>query len=353
MSTKETKKPHSNPKLMKALKHAVNFQNFLKKFIEQLVKTYPFEFETNIKKVISELKKITDEDMNQYKDKNQLKKSHTFQYVIKYLHNLIEVKEEIENKNIEVFNSENFPSDVFLDIPIDLYNIIQHEKITKDQKEVILVHINLLMKCSEEAAKLFELTSRQKKEQKVRKVYRNHMRDKMRDHIYSILGPDGRNSSMESIVEEILNELEKKRKAIQTGQMGPAQIKDMVMKLHKKFEKKHEQREITTEELYKSTKVLIKNLMGNKDLNMKEGFKDILSNMNIGGIPEDMLKNMMGEISNMDENTTPEQFEETLKKYAKDDFDMNEVLKNVPMDPEKFKEYVGEKQKEFENKNKT
>ena len=101
------------------------------------------------------------------------------------------------------------------------------------------------------------------------------------------------------------------------------------MKLYNKFKKKHEEGEINVEDMYTSTKILIKNLMNNKDLNLKNGFKDILNNMNMEGIPKEMMQNMMDDLSNMDDNTTPEMFEEKMKKYANQGINVESVLENL------------------------
>ena len=329
MTTKENKKPHTNEKLMKSLESATQFQAFLKKFIEQLVNTYPIDFEENIKTIGEKLKTIIDEDMSKYKDRNQLKKSETFSFIIKFLHSLIEIKEDIHKGNVDIMTTSIFPNDLFQEIPIDLPQLIDVNKIEGNERKTIFVHVALLMKTAENASKVYELSVRERKNQKVRKVYRNHMREKMREYIYDVLGPDGRNESMEAVVESILDELEKKRTAIERGQMGPNEIKDMVMKLYNKFKKKHEEGEINVEDMYTSTKILIKNLMNNKDLNLKDGFKDILNNMNMEGVPKDMMQNMMDDLSNMDDNTTPEMFEEKMKKYANQGINVESVLENL------------------------
>lgn len=307
-----------NLKLENAIKNSSNFQTFLNKFVVYLTENFQDYLAENIKSIIDKMKIIMDEDMTKYKAQQQLKKSPTFVFITKFVYTIkiTNSAELIHNQNSEeLYKNIDFTMDLLEEIHINLYPIIYKASPSNEQKEKITQFIRLLFKIGEDALKVYELSDKDKKKQKDKKIIVNHFREKMRKIIYIELGDEINNESMHVIIEEILDEIEKKRKTIETGQMKPEQIKHMITKLYAKFEQKHKEGKIKEQELFTSTKGIIKKVLDNKDLNINNEFKTMLSGMNFDKFNESEIENIMKDITQLSDTATTEDFENLVKKY--------------------------------------
>ena len=236
--------------------------------------------------------------------------------------------------DLDLFKEKKYkvPSRALEGFDIDFRRIWKIKDITPQHKKTILMYFGLLYRWSEKTTQVFSVSKKNEKLIEKRKKVRKIQRKKMKDMIYKMLGDQGKNETIEVIIEDVLDEFERSKDKIfngmQSGNINPNDIKGIIQKLYEKLTDKYEEGKLKDEELKDSAKALYKNIMENDEMNMKDQFSEIMKVMNLDNL--DM--------------TNPETVAE-VEKAMKDP----DVLKNNPKleeQVEKFRKFMEDKVKD-------
>lgn len=287
------------PDFQKAKKNISYFQKYLIEFIIKLSQAFPEMIdEINMKNITSTLKPIKEDTLVKYKSINDLKKSAVFKYMADYLNHVYSAIDAIKERKLDLFDAEARPKygiskKPLVNLDIDFVKLWKSENITDALKTTVLTYLGLMATISLETVKLFEVSEPNKKAIKQKKVMRDHRQKEMKSKIYELLGAAGQNNSIDVVIDDILGEFDKSKEHMKAGSADPDKMTDMIKNLYTKLTDKYEDGKLDEKELVDSSKNLFKNVMNNKDLNLKDSLGDIVNMMKTEDNDTNILADMM------------------------------------------------------------
>jgi hypothetical protein len=189
------------------------------------------------------------------------------------------------------------------------------------------MYLRLLYECAEKTTSVFKVTEDNKKivEQRIR--VRKLQRERIRRMIYKMLGDDGKNSSMEIIIEDVLDEFEKSKRLFNGNNINPNDIKEIINRLYEKLGAKYNDGKLNDLDLKSSAKALYNNILVKDDMNMKDEFKDIMKSFNIDDL--DMNDpNIMEKLEKVVEENP--NITEKLKKVVEENPELKKAVEENP-----------------------
>jgi len=301
----------ADPNLEKAIRVSKKFQGYLTEFIEKLVNAYPEEFETNIKEVSETLKPLKDDDLSKYDTFMKFKRSELFKYMVRYASNLRPVQNEIQKKNLTLFEPpkpdkangklteeqkdlfRRTPDTALAGFDINFRKIWKAKKDKPENRKTVLVYLGLLYKCATDTIDLFEISKAQVREIEKRKKLRKFGRNQIKDHVYKMLGAEGKNKSTEIVVDCILEEMEMNKDIFMMQEPDPKKMQHLFKKIYDKLEKLYHTGDLDKDELVKTTKMLVQNVMTSGDGEVKDKMKDMMEMMNVENMNEETINSML------------------------------------------------------------
>lgn len=287
------------------------FRKHLGEFIGKLSQAFPELFSDETAKDITTIKKVFEsleeegefEDMKMAKD---FKRTETFRFAIRYLKNVMPFRDRFKKRDIGVFEDASFPDYVFPRLKIDLRDLLKlDESEKKDGIRMTLVYLSLLADYADKATEIFNLSEQARTRVQGRKQLRHYQRSELKKYIYNVIGAEGRNETMEKIINTILDEFETNYShLIGSGNVNTDEVGQVITKLYNKLMDEYHRGRLKNNELKNSAKSLYKNLMSNDDVNLKDTFGEILNVLKMEEIPEERLQEMLqtGEIDKMMED---------------------------------------------------
>lgn len=316
--------------LEKAVFISKKFQKYLVEFIEKLVNAYPEEFEANIKDLTETLKPLRDEDLGQYTTFMRFKRSETFKYMVRYASNLKSVQKEIQEKNLTLFEPptpekpggkitqeqkdlfRRTPDNALAGFDINFRKIWKAKKDKAENRKTVLIYLSLLYRCATETIDLFELSKSQVREIEKRKKLRSFGRAQIKEHVYKMLGAEGRNKSTEIVVDCILEEMERNKNLLMSRDLDPKKMQTLFKKVYDKLEKLYLTGELDKDELVNTTKLLVKNVMSSGDCEVQDKMKEMMEMMNTENMNEETINAMLEK-----SGAKPEEVEEIRELLGK------------------------------------
>lgn len=290
-----------------------SFNRILFEFIDKLSRAFPETIdETNLKTIIATLDPLKkDKCIMPENDETEIKKSATFHYMIQFYDHISKIAEHLIAKNEDIFNETQkkkykTPKLILVDIDIDLHKLWKHKDITDETKKIIMTYLSLLTTIAEGLINEYKISNKAKKQILRNKIVNAKFQNELKKKIYDIIGKDGKNETVDKMIDEILSSVQKNKHMFSKGQITPEKLQNMMGGLHKKMMDKYEQGELDENDLKSTFKSLMKNILGNKDVNLKESIGSVMEMMKATG-NEEML-NMIDE--NMTEDDLRNKFEE-------------------------------------------
>ncbi len=222
---------------------------------------------------------------------------------------LASIAEEIAKKNFEIFdNLKKFktPRRLLVDIDIDFIKLWNNKKATDDTKTVILTYLGLMNGCVQSIIESYKISNKSKKMILRNKVINIKLQTELKKKIYEVIGEDGRNETVDKMIDEIIKSIQKSKHLFEKGNITPEKMQNIMGGLHKTMMDKYEQGELDEGDLKSTFKSLMKNILGNKDINLKESIGSVMDMLKATG-NEEMMK-LVDE--NMNEEELRKKFEE-------------------------------------------
>lgn len=285
----------------KAKKSIVYFQKYLMEFILKLSQAFPERIdETNMESIMATLKPIKEDNVEKYRNLQDLKRSPVFKYMARYLNHILNSREHIRARKLDLFEKEKraeykISKKPLIDLDIDFTELWQSQHITDQLKTTILTYLGLMVTISSEAVGLFDVSSKNKTAIAKQKAVRQYKRKEMKNKIYDLLGEGGKNSSINVVIDDILEEFEKSKRHLQAGQADPQKLTGMIKNLYGKLTDKYEEGQLDEKELVFSSKTLFSNVMNNDDINLRESLGNVMNLMKTEDNDENILKEMMNQ----------------------------------------------------------
>ncbi len=293
------KKQAPQPEFLKAKKSISYFQKYLLEFIIKLSQAFPEMIdETNMKSIMETLRPIKDDTLAGYKGINDLKKSVVFKYMAGYLNHVYPAIDALKERKLDLFDPEarigyGISKKPLVNLEIDFVEIWKSKNITDQLKTVILTYLGLMATISVETVDLFKVSEQNKHAITQRKTVRQYRRKEMKSIIYNLLGENGKNASIDVVIDDILGEFEKSKEHLQAGNADPQKLTQMIQNLYGKLTDKYEDGKLDEKELVNSSKNLFQNVMNNEDLNLKKNLDSAINMMKAEDNDENILKEMM------------------------------------------------------------
>ena len=287
------------------------FHRLLFEFIDKLGKAFPETIdEVNLKTIISTIDPILKDPLDNYKDDEELKKkSATFKYMIQFHDNISGVAKQITEKNFEVLDDikkYKTPRRLLVDIDIDFIKLWNNKKATDETKGVILTYLGLMNSAVESIIESYKISNKSKKLILRNRIINLKMQTELKKKIYEVIGEDGRNETVDKMIDEIIKSIQKSKHLFEKGNITPEKMQNIMGGLHKKMMDKYEQGELDEEDLKSTFKSLMKNILRNKDGNLKESIGSVMEMLKATGNEE--MMNLIDE--NMTEEDLRKKFEE-------------------------------------------
>lgn len=284
-------------KLNTAIKYGSLFQKHILDFMDKLIQTFPAEFESDIKTIINKLEPFKNENLEHCSSLVQLRRKMTMRYMAKFLNNIMASRDLFDQNNLDLFDDPKkypqLPLKIMVDFKIDFFKLWKRPAATDDVRKSILVYIKLLIRCADDATKVFVLSDKAKTAIQRKKTFRAYKRHEMKKKIYELLGAEGRNKSIDIVIDSILDEFERSSSFIKNGDVDPEQVQDMITKVYDQLSKKYLNGELDEAELFKSSKLLYKNVVKNSEESLGEHLGEITEILNMEEFDEEKIKKMI------------------------------------------------------------
>jgi hypothetical protein len=310
------------------------FNRILFEFIEKLGKAFPDIIDdVNVKTIIATLDPIKNDAFDTFTSDDILKqKSNTFKYMIQFYDNLTDITQEILDRNIEILNDfKTFktPSRLLVDIDIDFIKLCK--KTSDDNKKIILTYLQLLVSSADDIIKNYKFSNKSRKLILRNRVINLKMQTALRKKIYEVIGEDGKNATTDLMIDEIITTIQKSKHLFTKGGVTQEKIQNIMSGLHKKMVDKYEHGELSETDLKQTFKSLMKNILTNKDGNIRESIGSVIEMMKATG--NDEMLGMLDE--NMDEETLRTKLEEIQKIIDDEDLEGKQSVPelNEPKEP--------------------
>lgn len=275
-------------KLELAKKNLTLFRSNLIRFIETLINSFPEEFDTeNVKTMCETLNIYKDEKISVHKNGTALKRLKIFGYLLRYRYEMREHIKDLNKMDYDLFDPKkypNFPSNILITFDINFRRIWKIRDLSEYNKKMILMYLRLLYECAEKTTSIYEVSEESKKVIENRRKVRKLQREKLRKSIYKMLGDEGRNESIDIIIEDVLDEFENSKKLFNGSNVDPNIIKDIISRLYEKLGKRYEEGDLDDIDLKNSAKALYNNILVKDEMNMKDEFKDIMKSFNLDNL---------------------------------------------------------------------
>jgi len=296
------------------------FHRLLFEFIDKLGKAFPDVIDdVNLKTIISTIDPILKDPVAEYTTDDELKKkSTTFKYMIQYYDNINHIATEIAAQNHEIMTDikkYKTPKLLLVDIDIDFIKLWSNKKITDDTKTSILTYLKLMNGAVEGVIDEYKISNKSKKLILRNRIINYKLQTEIKKKIYEVIGEDGRNDTVDKMIDEIIKSVQKSKHLFEKGKITPEKMQTIMGGLHKKMMDKYEQGELDNGDLIKTFKSLMKNLLSNKEGNLRDSIGSVMELLKSTGNEE-----MMGLI---DENMTEE---DLRKKFEEIDNALNEQM---------------------------
>jgi len=180
-----------------------------------------------------------------------------------------------------------------------------------------MTYFGLMNSAVESIIESYKLSNKSKKLILRNRIINIKLQTEIKKKIYEVIGEAGRNETIDKMIDEIIKSIQKSKHLFEKGNITPEKMQTIMGGLHKKMMDKYEQGELNEEDLKNTFKSLMKNILGNKDVNLKDSIGSVMEMLKSTG-NEDMI-NLLDE--NMDEEQLRQKFQEIEKS-------LDEIPKN-------------------------
>lgn len=307
----------------KTLDDIKNQAKYFDKFLFELVEKMAIAFPDVVDEfIVSEFKEafedIVNDNMNEYKRIIDVRsKSPLIKYILQYYNNIKGIKEQLEKRNYEIFEMGkrtdfNAPVNVLYNCDIDFYKLWELEDMNDGTRNIIFTYLYQMIIFAEKIIKHFDVSEENRRMVNEMKHEREARKKMFKSKVNELVGQE--NDTINTIVEDVYGEFEKKKQYFKPGQLNHKKIMELFKTVHSNLTDKYEQGNINEDEIQSTAESLFDNIMNNTENDdMMKNMGDLMKMMNDTGMGD-----LMGGMPDMDMNKVKEFMDKKENPFKKD-----------------------------------
>lgn len=310
--------------------------NYFKKFLFELIEKLAVVFPDHVDEyIITQLKEsfedIKNDDSELYQATKEVRsKSPLAKYMVKFYNNLYDIKNQINDKILEIFDTGkridyNGPINVLYNCEIDFYKLWELEDIDINTKQIIFTYLRLMIQNAEKLISHFEISDKNRQMVESLQTNRNFRKKELKKKIAEMVG--GSNQTVDTIVDDVLLEFDKRKSHFKPGNTNPKKIMELVKSVHSNLTARYEEGGLDEDEIAETAEKMFDNIMKNNTDDMKDNLGDIVEMMKQTGLGGDVDIEKVREFVDKGENPFRQQKESKDSKGSKTPEESSETKK--------------------------
>lgn len=286
--------------LIKTKKVIKYFQKYYFNLVQYLIKSSPLYFESIINDCINITKYITSYDPEPCKYMKDLRKLPVLTYMAKFYNNINPFMEHINQSNIDYFLDKDCElKNPLIDMPVDFTKF--WKTLQKEQKGLIIKHLEYLYKMTDNATSVFEISANYRQVLASKQQQRAYKRSELKKLLYEKLNLDSNNKAVNVIVDDCLDEFEKQQKMFKYGAPSAEVINKMINTLYTKLTDRFSKGEINSDDIISAGKNFYDQIENNLPPEQFNQFKELLGTdpQELKNMTEEQLASKIGNIDFM------------------------------------------------------